>query len=78
MYYSVQGDETSGGVRVLKPTSVKPPANAFQFVKTGPCDLYRKAQEQIKKAQQIKKEKQTMRNDTEEWQSVSSPLFFIP
>jgi len=57
----------------LKTTLKTPPkqaTNPLQFVKVGPCSLYRTAQEQLQKVQEVKKIKQEVRDDPEDWQSV--------
>ncbi|XP_043280433.1 trichohyalin isoform X4 [Venturia canescens] len=56
----------------LKTTLKTPPkqaTNPLQFVKVGPCSLYRSAQEQLQKVQETKKIKQEVRDDPEDWQS---------
>ncbi|XP_015124455.1 titin homolog isoform X2 [Diachasma alloeum] len=56
----------------LKTTLKTPPkqaTNPLQFVKVGPCSLYRTAQEQLQKVQEVKKVKQEVRDDPEDWQS---------
>ncbi|XP_043483093.1 uncharacterized protein LOC122511726 isoform X2 [Leptopilina heterotoma] len=56
----------------LKTTLKTPPkqaTNPLQFVKVGPCSLYRTAQEQLQKVQEVKKIKQEVREDPEDWQS---------
>lgn len=53
-----------------KVTTPKPASNPLQFIKTGPCDLYKAAQEQIKKVEEIKKVEK-VKDDSEDWQSVS-------
>ncbi|KAI4480625.1 hypothetical protein M0804_010178 [Polistes exclamans] len=56
----------------LKTTLKIPPkqaTNPLQFVKVGPCSLYRTAQEQLQKVQEVKKIKQEVRDDPEDWQS---------
>ncbi|XP_034939260.1 general transcriptional corepressor trfA [Chelonus insularis] len=50
-------------------TSPKQATNPLQFVKVGPCSLYRTAQEQLQKVQEVKKIKQEVRDDPEDWQS---------
>ncbi|XP_044574865.1 uncharacterized protein LOC123258739 isoform X2 [Cotesia glomerata] len=50
-------------------TSPKQATNPLQFVKVGPCSLYRTAQEQLQKVQEVKKVKQEVRDDPEDWQS---------
>uniref|UniRef100_A0A0N7ZAY6 DUF4757 domain-containing protein n=1 Tax=Scylla olivacea TaxID=85551 RepID=A0A0N7ZAY6_SCYOL len=45
---------------------------AMQFVKTGPATLYKSAQEQIKKAEEVKELRKTMVNEETEWQEPSS------
>ncbi|XP_046629017.1 uncharacterized protein CG43427 isoform X1 [Neodiprion virginianus] len=56
----------------LKTTLKTPPkqaTNPLQFVKVGPCALYRTAQEQLQKVEEVKKIKQEVREDPEDWQS---------
>ncbi|XP_046669476.1 LIM domain only protein 7 isoform X5 [Homalodisca vitripennis] len=55
--------------RMTKVATSKPAANPLQFVKVGPCDLSRYAQEQLKKAEEIKKVKPERRDEAEDWQS---------
>jgi len=51
--------------------SPKPAYNPMQFVKTGPTKLVLTAQQQIKKADEIKKiREETKKDDAEEWQAV--------
>lgn len=47
----------------------------MQFVKIGPCELYRKAQEQLKKVEEVKSVRQEIKDDAEDWQAVR--LLFI-
>jgi len=56
--------------RSAKAGAPKPAANPLQFIKVGPCDLYKAAQEQIKKVEEIKKVEKTVKEDSEDWQSV--------
>ncbi|XP_044016226.1 putative mediator of RNA polymerase II transcription subunit 26 isoform X1 [Aphidius gifuensis] len=56
----------------LKTTLTTPPkqaTNPLQFVKVGPCSLYRSAHEQLSKVDEVKKVKQEVREEAEEWQS---------
>lgn len=55
--------------RTTKVATSKPASNPLQFVKVGPCGLYRSAQEQIKKVEEVKKVKQELRDEAEDWQS---------
>uniref|UniRef100_A0A1B6FZW0 DUF4757 domain-containing protein n=1 Tax=Cuerna arida TaxID=1464854 RepID=A0A1B6FZW0_9HEMI len=55
--------------RMTKVATSKPAANPLQFVKVGPCDLSRYAQEQLKKVEEIKKVKPERRDEAEDWQS---------
>uniref|UniRef100_A0A1B6E150 DUF4757 domain-containing protein n=2 Tax=Clastoptera arizonana TaxID=38151 RepID=A0A1B6E150_9HEMI len=55
--------------RTTKVITSKPAANPLQFIKVGPCDLYRTAQEQLKKVEEVKKVKQERRDEAEDWQS---------
>ncbi|XP_014247024.1 uncharacterized protein LOC106665245 isoform X2 [Cimex lectularius] len=61
------GDGVQG--RVPKSMSPKVAVNPLQFVKVGPCDLYRSAQEQLKKVEEIKKVKKVCKDEGEDWQS---------
>ena len=56
--------------RITKPPPPKPAANPLQFVKVAPCPLFQKAQEQIKKADEIKGCRMEIREGPEEWQQV--------
>ncbi|XP_039288025.1 uncharacterized protein LOC111054515 isoform X2 [Nilaparvata lugens] len=55
--------------RTTKVATSKPAANPLQFIKVGPCNLYRSAQEQLKKVEEVKKVKKEVRDDAEDWQS---------
>ncbi|XP_063225788.1 uncharacterized protein LOC134532816 isoform X3 [Bacillus rossius redtenbacheri] len=55
--------------RLSKVTASKPAANPLQFVKVGPCNLYRAAQETLKKVEEVKKIKEEVQNQEEDWQS---------
>lgn len=57
--------------RTTKVATSKPAANPLQFIKVGPCNLYRSAQEQLKKVEEVKKVKKEVRDEAEDWQSVS-------
>ena len=46
--------------------------NPMQFVKTGPTKLAKTAQEQLKKAEEVKKVRETKKDDAEDWQSVKN------
>jgi hypothetical protein len=49
----------------------KPAYNPLQFVQLKPSNLYQSAQEQLKKAEEIKKVKEVVRkDDAEDWQNV--------
>ena len=57
----------------------KPAYNPMQFVKTGPTKLAQTAQEQIKKAEEVKKIREKKKDEAEDWQSVNEPAsFFCP
>jgi len=51
-------------------TAPKVAYNPMQFVKTGPTKLAQTAQEQLKKAEEVKKIRETKKDDQEDWQSV--------
>ncbi|XP_075227940.1 uncharacterized protein LOC142328224 isoform X3 [Lycorma delicatula] len=55
--------------RTTKVATSKPAANPLQFIKVGPCNLYRSAQEQLKKVEEVKKVKKEVRDEAEDWQS---------
>ena len=57
--------------RITKAAAPKPAANPLQFIKVGPASLYKSAQEQLKKVEEIKKVKKEDRDEPEDWQSVS-------
>jgi len=63
--------------RMTKVAAPKPAANPLQFVKVGPCDLFKSAQETLRKVEEVKKMKKEVREDAEEWQSVSLFTNFI-
>ncbi|KAK9723236.1 LIM domain [Popillia japonica] len=54
--------------RVTKPPPPKPATNPLQFVKVAPCPLFQKAQEQIKKVEEIKVMRKEVRDEAEDWQ----------
>lgn len=43
----------------------------MQFVQIKPCNLYQTAQEQLKKAEEVKKIKEIRKEEPEDWQNVS-------
>lgn len=49
----------------------KPACNPLQFIQIKPCNLYQSAQEQLKRAEEVKKVKETKKEEPEDWQSVS-------
>jgi Domain of unknown function (DUF4757) len=49
-------------------TAPKVAYNPMQFVKTGPAKLCLSAQEQLKKAEEIKKVREKKKDDVEDWQ----------
>ncbi|XP_023709500.1 uncharacterized protein LOC111865553 isoform X4 [Cryptotermes secundus] len=55
--------------RITKVTAPKPAANPLQFIKVGPASLYKSAQEQLKKVEEIKKVTKEVRDEAEDWQS---------
>nr|CAD7397661.1 unnamed protein product [Timema cristinae] len=55
--------------RTATVSASKPAANPLQFIKVGPANLYKAAQEQIKKVEEVKKLKEEVRNEEEDWQS---------
>lgn len=61
--------------RMTKVSPPKPAANPLQFVKVGPCDLFKSAQETLKKVEEVKKMKREVRDEAEEWQSVSLTIY---
>lgn len=58
--------------RVTKTAPPKPAYNPLQFIQIKPCNLYQSAQEQLKKAEEVKKSKVTKKEDAEDWQGVST------
>lgn len=56
--------------RMTMPAAPKPAANPLQFIKVGPCDLYRSAQEQLKRAQEVRNNQELKKEEREDWQSV--------
>lgn len=57
--------------RVTRAAPPKPACNPLQFIQIKPCNLYQSAQEQLKKAEEVKKIKETKKEEPEDWQSVS-------
>ena len=57
--------------RTAKVAAPKPAANPLQFIKVGPASLYKSAQEQLKKVEEIKKVTKEDRDEPADWQSVS-------
>ena len=57
--------------RITKVAAPKPAANPLQFIKVGPASLYKSAQEQLKKVEEIKKVTKEVQDEAEDWQSVS-------
>ncbi|KAK2712809.1 hypothetical protein QYM36_011487, partial [Artemia franciscana] len=48
--------------------SAKTPSNPMQFVKSGPAKLFVTAQEQLKKAEELRKAKMVVKEEDEDWQ----------
>lgn len=63
--------------RVTKAAPPKPAANPLQFVQIKPCNLYQSAQEHLKRAEEVKKVKEIVKEEPEDWQSVSFLIFFV-
>lgn len=57
--------------RVSKAAPPKPAANPLQFVQMKPCNLYQSAQEHLKRVEEVKKVKEVIKEEPEDWQSVS-------
>lgn len=57
--------------RVTRPTPPPPSKNPMQFVQVKPCNLYQTAQQQLKKAEEVKKLKEVKKEEPEDWQNVS-------
>lgn len=76
----LQADSTMEYIptRMTKVSTPKPAANPLQFVKVGPCDLFKSAQETLKKVEEVKKMKREVRDEAEEWQSVSCNSSNLP
>ena len=49
----------------------------MQFVQIKPCNLYQTAQEQLKKAEEVKKIKEIRKEEPEDWQNVSTITVII-
>ena len=58
--------------RVTKMTPPKPAYNPLQFIQIKPCNLYQSAQDQLRKAEEVKKAKVTKKEEAEDWQGVSA------
>lgn len=72
---SYEATEYVQRARVTKAAPPKPAANPLQFVQIKPCNLYQSAQDQLKRAEEVKKVKEIVRpEEPEDWQSVS---FFV-
>uniref|UniRef100_A0A1L8DD94 Putative hipothetical protein n=1 Tax=Nyssomyia neivai TaxID=330878 RepID=A0A1L8DD94_9DIPT len=54
--------------RTTRAAPPKPASNPMQFVKIKPCNLYQSAQEQLKRAEEVKKVKEVRKEDAEDWQ----------
>lgn len=54
---------------------VKPACDPLQFIKVKPCNLSVTAQKQIKRAEEVKKIKEVIKEEPEDWQNVS--IFFL-
>lgn len=60
--------------RVTKAAPPKPAYNPMQFIAQKPSNLFQTAQAQLKKAEEVKKTKETtVREEPEEWQNVNTP-----
>lgn len=59
--------------RVTKTTPPKPAYNPLQFIQIKPCNLYQSAQDQLRKAEDVKKTQITKKEEPEDWQGVSLP-----
>lgn len=57
--------------RVTKTAPPKPAYNPLQFIQIKPCNLYQSAQDQLRKAEEVKKSKITKKEEAEDWQGVS-------
>ncbi|KAH8294821.1 hypothetical protein KR018_003375 [Drosophila ironensis] len=55
--------------RVTRPTPPPPSKNPMQFVQIKPCNLYQTAQQQLKKAEEVKKLKEVKKEEPEDWQN---------
>jgi hypothetical protein len=59
--------------RITRAAPPKPAYNPMQFVAIKPSNLFQSAQEQLKKAEEIRKTKEVVRKEEpEDWQNVSS------
>jgi hypothetical protein len=77
-FYQVSYDPTEyvQKARVTKAAPPKPAYNPMQFVQIKPCNLYQTATEQLKKSEEVKKVKEVVKEDAEEWQYVSIQILF--
>lgn len=74
---SYEATEYVQRARVTKAAPPKPAANPLQFVQIKPCNLYQSAQDQLKRAEEVKKVKEIVQpEEPEDWQSVSFFVFF--
>lgn len=56
---------------------VKPACDPLQFIKVKPCILSVTAQKQIKRAEEVKKIKEVIKEEPEDWQNVSNFKFYL-
>lgn len=63
--------------RVTKAAPPKPAYNPLQFIQVKPCNLYQSAQDQLKRAEEVKKVKEVKKEDAEDWQCVSTVHAFV-
>lgn len=63
--------------RVTRAAPPKPATNPLQFIQIKPCQLYQSSQDQLKRAEEVKKVKEVKKEEPEDWQSVSETFFSV-
>lgn len=63
--------------RVTRAAPPKPATNPLQFIQTKPSQLYKAAKEPVKRVEEVKKVKEVIMEEAEDWQSVSNNTLSI-
>lgn len=59
--------------RVTRAAPPKPATNPLQFIQTKPVHVMKAAKEPAKRVEEVKKVKEVIKEEAEDWQSVSTP-----